>query len=695
MQSCAHTTHYTTDYPDEKVRVLVVDDDAATRLIAQHHFSQQGYEVALAENGEAALNELERFTPQFILMDAQMPKMDGFSACKAIASHPSYKNIPVFMATSLNAASDIDKAFAHGAYDYLEKPVNFDVLVHRAKAVMDKASGSESQTAILHMYELANAYDYAFQLDQHGCLTHPDELSQLPFYLQQNLSHLSVNDSLCHQLSATFDAHFSVLRNDPDARISKKFQLDCGNEANSVRLELQLFQLDERGFALAVNDISMHRRAEEQLKHLAHRDPESELPNLLAMMQEAKTLEGQLDYCTTQLAVVSVEVRGLDWSAGEADENHTRSVAQSVCSFFTEAFETDAIRLLARSQANRFDIILHPIGEAALASGMKVLDHALDALRFSSESPCSYNVLVGAAHGVHGAQSGVKGLWQDCHFVLDNMGTGTTWAICDTQLKQQRSRQNQIARYLKRDLENEQLSIVFQPKYCMNKQAICGFEVLSRWQCDELGMVSPGEFVPVAVQHRLSTALAQAVIKKTLNQMRVWQEDGLTLLPVSINLDGNNLSDLRTPEYLIEQARCHGIDHKYLEIEVTENLLVTPHSNAVNILHRLRELGFRIAMDDFGTEYSSLSQLRNLPIDVLKIDRSFVCQLTEEPRSHAIVRMIIGIADELGISVVAEGVEEPAQRDILHALGCDVFQGYLHGKPDTPENTQSLLSAGQ
>lgn len=233
---------------------------------------------------------------------------------------------------------------------------------------------------------------------------------------------------------------------------------------------------------------------------------------------------------------------------------------------------------------------------------------------------------------------------------------------------------------LREAITNQEFILYYQPKVDMRSGNIKGVEALIRWQHPELGMVSPAKFIPLAEESSLIVPIGEWVINEATHQLAVWQEDGLEL-SMSINISTAQLNQQNVAEVLqkaIERTKCRA---DLLEIELTETSIMDAHEHATNMLNDIKSLGVQISMDDFGTGYSSFSYLRDLPIDILKIDRSFVCDITIDQDDATIIAAILAMAHTLNLVVVAEGVETDEQLQFLRAHRCDIVQGYLISRP--------------
>ncbi|MDQ6670203.1 MAG: GGDEF domain-containing phosphodiesterase, partial [Chloroflexota bacterium] len=233
---------------------------------------------------------------------------------------------------------------------------------------------------------------------------------------------------------------------------------------------------------------------------------------------------------------------------------------------------------------------------------------------------------------------------------------------------------------LRRAIENSELLLHFQPKLDLRDGTLAGVEALVRWQHPLRGFLPPGEFISLAEQTGLIYPLTRWVLEAALRQQRAWHGMGM-VLPVAVNLSRRTLQDPQLPLMVAQLLARYEVQSSALVLEITESSLMTDPQHAIENLTQLRALGVRMSIDDFGTGYSSLASLKNLPVDELKIDQSFVQAMVTDASARAIVRAIIDLADALQLRVVAEGVEDRATWDVLAGLGCDVAQGYFLSRP--------------
>jgi len=244
---------------------------------------------------------------------------------------------------------------------------------------------------------------------------------------------------------------------------------------------------------------------------------------------------------------------------------------------------------------------------------------------------------------------------------------------------------------LRTALKNNEIYVMFQPKVSLDDSLVNGFEALARWESHEFGLVNPAEFIPIAESSKMIIPIGSFVLEEVFKKTKFLLNEGNDNFKIAVNLSEMQLrEDIVLVEFknLINKYR---INPKYIEVEITESMLMKSFDKNVKILEEIRNLGVTIALDDFGTGYSSLNYLTKLPIDVLKIDRSFVIDLLSNPKSKCIVENIINLSHQLGIEVVAEGVEDKSQVDYLRTILCDVVQGYYFSKPRMFDGIKNII----
>jgi len=295
--------------------------------------------------------------------------------------------------------------------------------------------------------------------------------------------------------------------------------------------------------------------------------------------------------------------------------------------------------------------------------------------------PLYVEITSGIAHYAEDAQSAEE-LIQKAGIALHATKKGdlARHSRYDAQKDWTKSNSMELLGGVSRALRDNELILHYQPQYDICDNTICGVEALIRWLHPQHGLLYPGSFLPEIEKTALMVSVTKWVITSALNQLRNWQEAGLQV-KVAVNVSARDLRDPQFVSFVKDELIKHGIDAAKLELEVTESAVMVDYENAVSTLSGLRELGTYIALDDYGTGYTSLGRIKTLPINTIKIDRTFIKNLANDNRDKAIVSATIAMADSLGISVLAEGVEDEESVSALRELGCRHVQGYYYYRP--------------
>jgi len=248
-----------------------------------------------------------------------------------------------------------------------------------------------------------------------------------------------------------------------------------------------------------------------------------------------------------------------------------------------------------------------------------------------------------------------------------------------------------LERHLRHALEMGQLEVFYQPQIELAGGQVVGVEALLRWHSPELGLVSPSRFIPLAEETGLIVPIGEWVLRNCCTQNKAWQDAGLPALVMAVNLSARQLQKKDLAGFIGTLLRESGLEPRFLELEIVESMVMQDVEGVVTIMKELKGLGVQLAMDDFGTGYSSLSYLKRFPFDKLKIDLSFVRDITIDPESAAIARAIIAMAHNLNLRAIAEGVETEEQLAYLRLHGCDEIQGFYVSPPVTAEEFEALL----
>lgn len=248
-----------------------------------------------------------------------------------------------------------------------------------------------------------------------------------------------------------------------------------------------------------------------------------------------------------------------------------------------------------------------------------------------------------------------------------------------------------LENHLRHAIERNELVLHYQPQVAMGDGSICGLEALIRWRSPELGLVSPADFIPLAEDTGLILPIGEWAMRKACLQNKAWQDAGLPPVRVAVNVSAHQITGGSLASMVQNVLEETGLDPRYLEVELTESVLISETELTLKQIALLRQMGVSISLDDFGTGYSSLGYLSRFTLDRLKIDQGFISNITTEPRSAAIAKAAIALAQSLGMTVIAEGVETEGQLGALRRLGCDEIQGFLFSRPVPPDELAILL----
>ncbi|UGY07086.1 putative bifunctional diguanylate cyclase/phosphodiesterase [Bradyrhizobium quebecense] len=451
----------------------------------------------------------------------------------------------------------------------------------------------------------------------------------------------------------------------------------------------QLMHGDQPAMLLALMDITERKRAEARLAFMAQHDSLTGLPNRNLLRQQ---MEDMLQHTRRSTDKVAVLMLGLDNFKAVNDtlghgigDKLLRGVAKRLRSTLREE---DA---LARLNSDEFTIVQGGVmrPEDAVLLARRILDAIGEPYLLDGHS-----VVVGASIGIAmspGDGEDSEKLLKSADMALSRAKSEFrgTFSFFEAEMDARAQSRRKIEIDLRGAIQNEGLRPHYQPLVDLTSGRITGFEALVRWPHPERGMISPGEFIPVAEETGLINPLGALMLRRACMDAAQWPDD----VRVAVNLSPLQFRTGNLLALVTDALRQSGLPARRLELEITETLLLEKSSQVLATLHALRALGVRMSMDDFGTGYSSLSYLRSFPFDKIKIDQSFVRDLGANPDAQAIVRSIVSLGVGLGVTITAEGVETEAELSCLRAEGCHEGQGFLFSRARPNAEVISLLKA--
>ncbi|MFC3606621.1 putative bifunctional diguanylate cyclase/phosphodiesterase [Stutzerimonas tarimensis] len=479
-----------------------------------------------------------------------------------------------------------------------------------------------------------------------------------------------------------------LVRINPDHPSQHKLPLFKGHEDN----ELGLWVKTANGLLASIErNLRLRREAEDDLQRMSQYDLLTGLPN---RQQLQERLAPVLTECRKQQQRIAVLCIGLDDFKG-INERFSYLFGDQLLVALTERLRVQGGQqmMLARLGGDEFALvqpgIAQPYEAAELAD--RILEH-LETPFVLQQRTVRLRATIGITLFPEDGETAEKLLQKaEQTMTLAKQRSRSRYqfyvADLDSRIRQRRELQEELAEALTR----QQFHLVYQPQLDLAQQRIVGVEALLRWRLPHKGLIPPDLFIPLAEENGSIIRIGEWVLDQACRQLRRWHDDGLTGLRMAVNLSTVQLYHESTPKLIGDLLRRYGLPAESLEVEVTETVLMEDIDSAATILHRLRDAGALIAIDDFGTGYSSLSYLKSLPVDKIKIDKSFVRDLSEDEDDSSIVRAVIQLGTSLGMRVVAEGVESRDQERFLIAQGCHEVQGYLYSKPLPSEELEALL----
>jgi len=686
--------------PTKRGVVLVADDDPVMRMLMLEMLGQVGLDGIEAADGIEAVALFRQAAPDLVLLDVDMPRMDGFAACREIRQAEGGAGVPVIMVTGADDIEGVTSAYEAGATDFVSKPINWPILGHRVLYVL-RASDAIVRLRIADAHNravLAAIPDTFFRLNREGVFLDYEQglASSAPFPLVPCVGkHVRevlpepLADRLLEQMQEVLDQH----------RV-RSVDYELAADGAVLHFEARLVTTGSGDVFGLVRDISERKRTEEQIRRLAYCDSLTGIPNRQAFLE---TLERELHRARATDKKFAVLFMDLD-AFKRINDTLGHNVGDLLLKLVSERLRetirpgdlvthTDQAHNLARLGGDEFTILIPDLEK--VENALNVAHRIKDTMRrpFLIEGN---EIFVTASIGI----SLFPEDGDDCNSLLKFADTAMYHAkncgknnakLYSSALTTQIMSHVQLEVGLRRALQNEELYLLYQPQIDVRSADIVAVEALVRWRHPERGIVSPTEFIPLAEETGLIVPIGEWVLRTACNQARAWQRLTQRALRMAVNLSAKQFKDENLTHIVISALHDTGLEPRLLELELTEGTLMDDARATLATLDQLRRIGVYLSIDDFGTGYSSMNYLKRFDVRALKIDKSFICGLPQDSENAAITRAIIAMAHGLKMIVVAEGVETGEQVVLLEEYGCDMAQGFYFGRPAPAETITDRL----
>jgi diguanylate cyclase (GGDEF)-like protein len=707
--------------PAPAARVLVIDDDVTVRMLMRAALQKVGFDVSLADCGEQGLRLFNEQSCDLVMLDVDMPGLNGHEVCSRLRLLAG-DLLPIVMVTGMEDAASVEAAYESGATDFIAKPINWGVLGHRVHYLLRAARALKG----LRAANARNAAILAELLRSQGRLQQAQALARLGswhYNVQTRLLEWSAETyRICEvpEGTAVSVEMFTAMIHSDDAAAMQRTRMQALSGA-AYQLEYRIHtatritwvtetaepELDETGRVCgllgAVQDVTERKLTESRIARLAYVDGLTGLPNRESFQDRLRSELSRAEREGRRLAILFMDLDGFksindtlghetgDLVLREAADRLRKVIRMSdlISRVDVDSADTQLARLggdeftaLLTDMADPHDalVVAHRIGEQMRSPFMVGerdlrLTASIGIALFPDDGGDVATLLKHADTAMYYAKE--KG--------RDNV------QYYSAALTQRAVERMNLERDLRTALELGQFQLAYQPQLDTRSGRIESVEALIRWTHPERGPISPMDFIPLAESNGLIVPIGEHVLRMACAAAALWQRDGHAVR-VAVNLSPVQLRHPNLVLTVTDALARSGLAPELLELEMTETAFLEDSASALATLRALRATGLRLALDDFGTGFSSMSYLQRMPLNTIKIDRSFVKGLPMDNDSVSIVRAIISMAKSLGLEITAEGVETAEQAQMLTDMQCECLQGWYIGRPAPAADIASLLT---
>ncbi|NNM51319.1 MAG: EAL domain-containing protein [Pseudomonadales bacterium] len=711
------------DTLQQRQYILIVDDQPANLVSYEALLEDFDASLLTATSGSEALALLLRYEVALVLLDVQMPGMDGFEVAHLMRKSRRTQSVPIIFVTAISKEQRyVFRGYEAGAVDYLTKPIEPEILRRKARVFLDLDAKNRQlrdsldviRKSLREVQELKDRNDLLLRSVGEGILG-LDTQGYIIFANPAAESALITHDQ---SLINTHISDYFLTTPDPLDRMSwldsavretcsrgtryqeqQGFYAHTDNRVFPVEMTATPMMTLVRGVSefagvvLVFKDITDRQATEQQLRQLAQYDSLTGLANRNLLSSVLLQSLMRTEQSGHELVVIYLDVDRFKMVNDSFGHDLGDLLLQDVAARLRECVrDTDFI---ARVGGDEFSILLETTDcrHTANLVASKIIQSIAQPFVLQG-----HEMHVGASLGVviyPEAKRDAYGLMRCADLAMykaKSMGRNN-YQFFTSDLESQISESVRLENRLRRALEQDEMFLVFQPQLDFKTSKIAGFEALLRWHPEGLEPVSPVRFIPLAEDTGMIVEIGEWVLRQACRQLVAWQRQGLCgkQQKMAVNLSVRQLreTDLVSRVRLILSEE--NMDPACLELEITESMLVDDPEAMFALLREISQLGVSLSVDDFGTGYSSMLYLKQMPINAVKIDRTFIKDIERNRSDAAITRGVIALAHSLSLQVVAEGVETSSIADFLKASGCDMLQGYWFSHPLTVELMSEFL----